>query len=89
MRKRYSADQKANIGLELLKEDHTLAQIAATHGLRRTQLCQWKAQALAGLPNVFSDEDKVMRVLDATHGRRVAELYTEIGRLTTQVAGLR
>ena len=89
MRKRYTAAQKANIVLELLKEDQTLAQIAATHGVHPNQLRQWKAQALVGLPTVFSDEDKAVRVLEAAHDRQVQALYAEIGRLTTQVAWLK
>ena len=51
MRKRYTPAQKAAIVLEFLKEEDTLPQIAARHGVHPNLLCKWKTQALEGLPN--------------------------------------
>lgn len=88
IRKRYTPAQKTAIVLELLKEEDTLGQVAARHGVHPNLLRKWKAQALEGLPGLFSDEQKGRRVLETEHQRQLDELYAEIGRLTTQVTWL-
>ena len=89
MRKRYTANQKAQIVLELLKEEQTLAQIAAAHGVHPTQIRKWKAQVLENLPSLFNDDKKTVRDLQVAHERELDDLYAEIGRLTTQLAWLK
>ena len=89
MRKRYTANQKAQIVLELLKEEQTLAQIASAHGVHPTQIRKWKAQVLENLPSLFNDDKKTVRDLQVAHERELDELYAEIGRLTTQLAWLK
>ena len=89
MRKHYTAQQKAQIVIEILKEEQTLAQIASAHGVHPTQLRKWKAQVVEGLPSLFSDEGKAVRALEAAHERELDELYAEIGRLTTQLTWLK
>ena len=56
VRKRYMPAQKTAIVLELLKEEDTLAQVAARHGVHPNLLRKWKAQVLEGLPGLFTDE---------------------------------
>ena len=89
LRKRYSPQQKAQIVIELLKEEQTLSQIASTYGVHVTQLRKWKAQAVERLPTVFSDETQAVRELGATDDRERQELSAEIGRLTTQLGWLK
>ena len=89
IRKRYTSAQKAAIVLELLKEEETLPQIASRHGIHPNLLRKWKAQAVEGLPNLFSDEEKGQQALATEHQRQLDELYGEIGRLTTQLAWLK
>jgi transposase-like protein len=89
MRKRYTAHQKAQIVLEVLKEEQTLSQIASAHGVHPNQIRKWKAQVLEGLPNLFSDEKRTIHDLKATHEHELDELYAEIGRLTAQLAWLK
>jgi putative transposase len=89
MRKRFSADFKAQIVQELLKEEKTIAQIASEHSVHPTQLNAWKAIALQGLPSLFSREHKVAGIEQVAHDKQVNELYAEIGRLTTRVAWLK
>ena len=86
IRKRYTPNQKAAIVLELLKEEETLPQIASRHGIHPNLLRKWKAQALEGLPNLFTDDEQDKRALATEHQRQLDDLYAEIGRLTTQVA---
>lgn len=85
MRKRYTAKQKAQIVLEILKEEKTIAQIASEYGIHPNQLHRWKKQALEGFPKVFENDSKAERRKDAEHERQLKELYAEIGRLTTQL----
>ena len=89
VRKRYTPAQKAAIVLELLKEEDTLSQIASRHGVHPNLLRKWKAQALEGLLNLFADDEKDKRALEAEHQRQLDELYGEIGRLSTQLAWLK
>lgn len=89
LRKRYSPEQKAQIVLELFKEEQTLAQLAAKHSVHVNQLRQWRAQAVEQLPRVFDREQKVLRELEAQHEHERQDLYAEIGRLTTQLAWLK
>ena len=86
IRKRYTPNQKAAIVLELLKEEETLPQIASRHGVHPNLLRKWKAQALEGLPTLFTDDEQDKRALETEHQRQLDDLYAEIGRLTTQVA---
>ena len=89
MKKKYTAKQKAQIVLEILKEERPIAQIASQFGIHPNQLYKWKAQALEGLPGLFEDERKTEKALKATHEHELEELYAEIGRLTTRLAWLR
>ena len=88
-RNHYTPDQKAQLVLEVLKEEQTVAQIAAAHAIHINLLRKWKAQAVERLPGVFSDEHQAARELEAEHERERQELYAEIGRLTTQLAWLK
>lgn len=88
-RKQYSAEQKAQIVLEMLTEHQTLAQTAAAHGVHPTQLRKWKTQAVERLALVFQDETLAVRELSAAHEQERDALYAEIGRLTTQLGWLK
>jgi transposase-like protein len=89
MRKHYTAKQKAHLVLELLKEEKTIAQLASEHGVHPTQLYNWKAQALQGLPRLFEDDHKAEKAQQAAHEQQLQALYAEIGRLSTQLAWLK
>lgn len=89
MRKRYTDTFKAQIVLELLKEEKTIAKIASESGVHPTQLKKWKAMAIDKLPTLFSDEHKTAMAARAADDKKVNELYSEIGRLTTQLTWLK
>jgi transposase len=88
-RKQYSASQKAKIALEILKEEKTVNQIASEYGVHPNVLYRWKKQALENLPRLFEDENKNERERQAEQERQTNELYSEIGRLTTQLNWLK
>ncbi len=89
MRKRYSDAFKAEVVLELLKEEKTIAQIASERHIHPNQLYEWRAIALRDLATLFSRDHKGERALKAEYDKRLDELYAEIGRLTTQVNWLK
>jgi len=88
MRKQYTAAYKARIVQELLKEEKTLAQIASEYEVHPTQLKNWRAIALEGLPDLFEKQDGTAELRRA-HEQQLTELYAEIGKLSTQVAWLK
>jgi transposase len=88
MRKQFSPTFKAQVVHELLKEEQSVAQLAAEYGVHPTQLGKWKALALHGLPSLFEERSEI-GALKTAHEAEVTALYAEIGRLTTQVAWLK
>ena len=89
MRKRYSDIFKAEVVLELLKEEKTVAQVASARHEHPNQIYEWKALVLRDLVTLFSQNHKGETALKAEYEKHLEELYAEIGRLTTQVNWLK
>jgi transposase-like protein len=64
MRKQFSAAFKAQVVLEILKEERTVNEIAAAYGVHPTQLTRWKGQVVDGLPSLFDSEKKAVVTLE-------------------------
>ena len=88
MRKQHSAAFKANVVVEALREAKTVTQIAAEHQIHPTLVTKWKTEALAALTAHFQRGAAKEEKAEAQE-RKIAELYQEIGRLTTQVNWLK
>ena len=95
MRKTYTADFKAKIALEAIRETKTVAQLAAEYGVHPNMVTKWKQAALAALPDAFKREDRCDTEREEQQ-KKQAELYEQItstsvwiGRLTTQVVWLK
>ena len=88
-RKTHTVAFKAQIVQQVLREDKTLAQIAAEHGIHPNQISQWKATALQGLPTIFERGESVQAAEKAAHDKQTEKLYEQIGRLTTQLAWIK
>jgi putative transposase len=88
MRKKHSPDFKTQIVLEMLKEHKNVTELASEDGMHPTQLHKWRSHVVDNLSLLFERTDNVA-ALKAEHDRQVEELYTEIGRLTTQLAWLK
>ena len=89
MRKHYSDTFKAEVVLELLKEEKTVAQIASARHVHPNQIYEWKAIVLRDLAMLLSANHKTETALKTEYEARLQELYAEIGRLTTQVNWLK
>jgi transposase-like protein len=85
MRKRFTNQFKAAVALELLRGDKTIGQIASERKVAPTQLSQWRAAVLKGLPSLFEDEQRAVDKLQAEHEAEREKLYAEIGRLTSEL----
>jgi transposase-like protein len=89
MKKHYTGQQKAQIVMEILKEEKTITQISSDHGIHTSQLYKWKTQALEKFHTLFENENKTEKAQQAEQERKESELYSEIGRLSTQLAWLK
>ena len=87
--KRTPAHLKAQIVLEALREDKTVAQLAAEYHVHPNQIHKWKKQALEQFNQLFEDQRVSTRARDAEHERELHDLYAEVGRLTTQLSWLK
>ncbi|SFV07824.1 Transposase [Alicyclobacillus macrosporangiidus] len=90
MRKHYSASFKAQVVLELLREEKTVTQLASEYGVHPTMLHRWKNTVVDNLSSLFEDVDKKnTTAIKREHEKELEELYSKIGRLTTQVEWLK
>ena len=85
-RKSYSAELKAKVALEALKERKTTSEIASTFKLHPNQVTHWKKRALEELPEIFrrgsNEQQKSQEELTAS-------LYQQIGQLTVELDWLK
>jgi transposase len=80
-RKKYSPAEKAKIALEAIKGELTLAQLSSKYAVHGTQINTWKKQAVALLPDIFTDKNKQ----EVTNYEiQLSELYEQIGRLKVE-----
>ena len=85
----FTASQKAKIVLEILREDKSIAQIASENSIHPNQLYRWKKQALENFTQLFEDDRKSEKALEAEHEQQLNQLYAEIGRLSAQLSWLK
>jgi len=85
-RRRFTAEFKARVALEAIKNQHTLQEIASRYEVHPNQVAQWKKQALESLPGVFSQS----RVLEKKSDEALHDqLYQQIGRLQMELEWLK
>lgn len=88
VKKVYTPAFKAQVVLELLKEEKSLGQLSSEHGVHPNVLRDWKVLAVKGMPSLFERRDTVAEQ-SAAHEKQLEDLYAEIGRLTTQLNWLK
>lgn len=87
-RKHYTSAFKAKVVFEALRETKPLSQIAAEHEVSPALVTRWRMEAVADLPHLFDRRSTKDADTEASE-RKIAELYEQIGRLTTQVSWLK
>jgi transposase len=81
-RKSHPPSLKAKVAIEAIKGNKTTAQISQVFGVHPTQVGGWKRQALAGLPEIFSNgREHLRQQTDAEKD----ELYKQIGQLKVEL----
>lgn len=88
-RKRYTSEFKSQIVLEILKEEKTLNEIASANGIHVNQLRQWKKAVIEQMPQIFANDNKKTDQMQEDYENKIESLYTEIGKLTTQLSWLK
>lgn len=85
-RKRYSAEFKARVALEALKEHRTLTELASRYEVHPVVIGQWKKQVREELPRIFADRRQQQEKADA---ELQAQLYQQIGQLKVELDWLK
>lgn len=80
-RTRYSGEFKSKVALAALREEGTLAEIAAKYGVHPNQVSDWKKQAMSGLAGVF--DGKAARD-EAAIEAQIKDLHAKIGQLQVE-----
>ena len=75
----HSAKFKAQVALEAIRGEKTVAQIAAHHGVHPNQVTSWKNQAVENLAGIFGGEKAA-----GDDRERIRELHAKIGELTVE-----
>lgn len=86
--KRYTSAQKAEMVLEMLKDESQVAQIAAKNGVHPSQIYRWKNLAIERFSQLFEEEARQQQQLKHLQ-QEVQQLYAEIGQLTLQLNWLK
>jgi len=81
-RKRHNNGFKAQVALEAIRNQRTIAEIASEYGVHPSQVNKWKRQFLDGVPTIFSgNHDKSMQGSEKLQ----AELHQQIGQLKVEL----
>lgn len=86
-RKEYTAEYKAKLVIEVLREEQTIGEIAAREGINVKQLGNWKAEFLKNAGRAFSrskDEKAAGRQAEELLNKE-KEYQAKVGQLTLEV----
>ena len=87
-RKRHTAEFKARVALEALREQKTANQIASEYEVHSTQVSQWKKQALDALTMGFKRGGDTAKT-GIEDGPTKDQLFSQIGQLKVELDWLK
>ena len=85
-RQQHSAEFKARVALEALKELKTVPELAREYSVHPTQINHWKKHLREGAPSLFG---RAGRTSEGTDTAVVTTLYEKIGRLDMELDWLK
>ena len=82
----YSAEQKTKIVLELLKEDHTIAELATKYKITSQSIMKWKKQFLENASLAFEPAKAVEEFKDELKAKNIEieDLQKQLGKSTME-----
>jgi len=87
VKRSFSAEFKARVAMEALKEEKTLAELASEFGVHPNLISRWKETLKDSAAEVFSSGKSASKP-DRNHINESA-IYEEVGRLRVQLAWLK
>ena len=78
-RRQFSAEFKAKVAIEALKEQQTLQELANKYEVHPNQISSWKQEFIQNSASLFSKGKKKEESVDSSR------LYEEIGRLKVEI----
>lgn len=88
-RRKFTPEEKARLVLEILKEEKSVSQLAAEHGIHANVLTRWKTEAIQNLSQLFVDDRKGITKMKQEYEQQISELYAEVGKLSTQLSWIK
>lgn len=84
-RRSYKPEEKANIVLEILREESTLNEIAQKYEVSPQLISRWRTEFLDNMPTVFDKKAAEIEKLKQAHEAEKEELINQIGQLTVDL----
>ncbi|RJE78899.1 transposase, partial [Paracoccus sp. JM45] len=81
-RKRYSAEFKAKVTLEAIREELTTAELSKKYGIHPTMISGWKRAAIANMAPAF--EFDASSAETTISEKEVEKLHAKIGQLVVE-----
>lgn len=80
-RRNFSAEFKAKVATEALREELTLSELASKYNIHPNQISTWKRQALDGMADVFASKRQKQQ---SDQAGEIRELHAKVGQLTME-----
>lgn len=87
-RRKFSAEFKAKVAIEAIKERHTIEEIARKYELHPNQVSTWKKEFLAKAAVVFSSDEDLSNT-KKDQAILLDKLYTQIGKQNVEIDWLK
>lgn len=84
-RKPFSPEFKAQVVLQLLREENTVNELAAMHQISPVVIGRWKAQFLERASEVFRKGPSDAELVLEEKEEQIADLERKVGQLTIEV----
>ena len=81
-RRRFSAEFKAKVAIEAIRERKTQAELSVEFGLHPNQIMAWKKEFIGNAGKVFGDNAEIS---EATEDALKTPLYEQIGRMKVEL----